>query len=79
MIRSYSRRFAQRNIALAFLAIAGAFLSGCGGLGSASKTPQANPHRFRHHSISSLSWFDKLTMRFPLFLMLKADSVSSAP
>ncbi len=43
MIRSYLRGLTRRNIALALLGVTGTLLSGCGGLGPASKTPQPDP------------------------------------
>src|SRR5438046_9470562 len=43
MIRSYLRGLTRRNIALAVLGITSIFLSGCGGLGPASKTPPPDP------------------------------------
>src|SRR6266550_6035943 len=43
MIRSYLRGLTRRNIALALLGVTGTLLSGCGGLGPASKTPPPDP------------------------------------
>src|SRR2546430_10338974 len=43
MIRSCLRELTRRNIAPALLGITSIFLSGCGGLGPASKTPPPDP------------------------------------
>jgi len=43
MIRSCLRELTRRNIAPAVLGITSIFLSGCGGLGPASKTPPPDP------------------------------------
>ncbi len=43
MIRSWLRELTRRNIAPALLGITSIFLSGCGGLGPASKTPPPDP------------------------------------
>src|SRR5437667_12260942 len=43
MIRSYLRGLTRRNVARALLGVTGTLLSGCGGLGPASKTPPPDP------------------------------------